>query len=882
MSLFRRISNLNFRTELEREISDELKSHIEMRTEDNIAAGMSREDARRDALLRFGNPVNVKEQVAGADAALGLESLWADIRYALRQLRRSPGFAVTSIFILALGIGASTAIFSVLNPILFEPLPYPHPDRVMMLWEMRSDGLPLDVTFGTFHGLAEHNRSFEALAVMKAWQPTMVAEDKPERFEGQRVSADYFRALGVEPVLGRDFVSSDDRFHGPNVVILSDSLWQRRFGGDRSIVGRQVRLDGNLYTVAGVMPHSFEDVLASSAELWAPLQYDPSLPADGREWGHHLRMVGRLRTGVSKEQATSELDVILHTLAQRYAKGYDSSGGAPDSMLVNSLRSDMTRGVKPALLAVLGAVFLVLLIACVNVTNLLLARGAQRRAEFAMRAALGAAPGRLVRQLLTESLLLAIIAGAAGMVVAVVGVHVLVALSPPQLPRVSAMGVDGPVFLFAFGITTLIGVVMGLVPALQASRKDLHIGMKQGSRRMAGGRQWTRRGLVVAEVSFAVVLLVSAGLLLRSLEHLFAIDPGFDASHLLTMQVQESGRKYDSEAASLLFFEQALESVRHVPGVISAGFTSQLPLSGDDEEYGLQVEKDANPGSDAALRYAVTPGYLETMHIQLLRGRLLNEHDGAGSPVAVLINESLAKRKFPGLDPIGQRIRVGPDVGHADRPWATIVGVVGDVKQTSLAVSEEDAFYIPTTQWPWADNVLTLVVRTQDDAAGLAPEVRDAIWSVDKDQPIVRVATMDRLLSDSESERRFVLILFEAFALVGLVLAATGIYGVLAGSVAERTREIGVRSALGASRGDILALVIRQGMVLTCIGILLGVSGAVIASQLLVTLLFGISRLDPVTYLVVIALLLGVSGVACFVPALRAASVDPVEALRAE
>lgn len=882
MSLSRRIANLFSRSRVEREIDDELHAHIEMRMEDNLAAGMSPEDARRDALLRFGNPAVMKERAAGADAALGLDSIWADVRFALRQLGRSPGFAWTSILILALGIGACTAIFSAVKPILIDPLPYPRTKKIMMIWETRGAGGPMDVTFGTFHGVAERSRSFATIAVMKAWQPTMVATDSPERFEGQRVSADYFRTLGISPLLGRDFDASDDRFQGPNLVILSDGLWRRRFAGDRSIVGQQVRLDDNLYTVVGVMPRSFENVLAPSAELWAPLQYDPSLPADGREWGHHLRMVGRLREGVSREQAGSELDVILHTLAQINAKGYDSSGGAPDGMMVNELQSDLTWDVRPALLAVLGAVFLVLLIACVNVTNLLLARGAQRQGEFAMRVALGAAQRRLVRQLLTESLLLALLGAVFGMVVAFAGVRAVVALSPPELPRVSAIGIDGPVFLFALGMTTLIGVVVGLVPALQASRKDLHTAMQRSSRSTAGGRQWTRRILVVAEVSLAAVLLVSTGLLLRSMHHLLAVDPGFDASHLLTMQVQESGHRLDSDAARVQFLTQALEQVRQVPGVISAGFTAQLPLSGDDSVYGVEFEGKNNPVGDPALRYAVTPGYIETMHIPLRRGRLLNEHDAAGAPVAVLINESFANLKFPGQDPIGRRVRVGLDVGHVDRPWGTIVGVLGNVKQQSLAMGDENAFYISTAQWTLRDNAQSLVVRSRGDGAALAPVIRDAIWSVDKDQPVVRVATMDNLLAASEAERHFVLMLFEAFALVGLVLAATGIYGVLAGSVSERTREIGVRSALGAPRGNILAMVIRQGMTLTVFGVLAGLSGAVAASHAIAALLFGVSRFDPATYVGVAALLICVSGIACLVPARRAASVNPVEALRAE
>jgi putative ABC transport system permease protein len=429
----------------------------------------------------------------------------------------------------------------------------------------------------------------------------MVGADKPERFEGQRVSSGYFRTLGVSPLVGRDFQPSDDHFQGPNVAILSDRLWHRRYAGDSDIVGKQVRLDDSLYTVIGVMPSSFENVLAPEAELWAPLQYNETLPADGREWGHHLRMIGRLRGGITKQQAASELSVIVHALGQINAKGYQSSGGVPGGIRLNSLQSDLTQSVKPALLAILGAVLLVLLIACVNVTNLLLSRSAQRRGEFAMRTALGAEPIRLVRQLLTESLLLAAIGGALGILVAQAGVRALVALSPPELPRVAAIRVDGAVFAFAFAVTTLIGLAVGLFPALRASHCDLREWLQQNSRQTAGGQQLARRVLVISEVALALVLLVSAGLLLRSLQRLFAIDPGFDASHVLTMQVQESGHRFSTAEARSLFFSQALDAVRQVPGVASAAFTSQLPLSGDFESYGVEFEAYPNDNSPAFL-----------------------------------------------------------------------------------------------------------------------------------------------------------------------------------------------------------------------------------------------------------------------------------------
>jgi putative ABC transport system permease protein len=568
-------------------------------------------------------------------------------------------------------------------------------------------------------------------------------------------------------------------------------------------------------------------------------------------------------------------------LGQIYAKGFDCCGGAPDRMVVNRLQDEVTRGVKPALLAILGAVVLVLLIVCVNVTNLLLARGARRRSEFALRAALGAGRMRLIRQLLAESLLLAVMGGILGMVIAEIGVRALVALSPPGLPRVGAIGVDSAVFVFGLGITSLVGLIVGLAPAIRASHSDPHSALQQSSRTTAGGHQLTRRMLVVSEVALALVLLVGAGLLLRSLEHLFAIDPGFHSGRLLTMQVQESGRRFNDDAARALFFTQALEAVRQVPGVASAAFTSQLPLSGDFDVYGLQLELRPNEDSEGLFRYAVSPAYFETMSIPLRGGRLLDEHDRPGGPRAVLVSESFAKRTFRGQTAIGQRVRLGAGVGRVDSPWATIVGVVGDVKQTSLAVSVSDAFYITTTQWDWVDTAQSLVVRTRGDAAPLAPAIRKAIWSVDKDQPVVRVATMDTLLALSQAERHFALILFEAFGIVALVLAAVGIYGVLSGTVTERMREIGVRSALGASRRDILALILRQGMTLTGIGVVIGLVGALAASQAIISMLYGISRFDPITYFGVIALLVSVSAIACWAPAWRAAKVDPSITFRA-
>jgi putative ABC transport system permease protein len=887
MSLWRQVTRglraLLNRAAVDRDVTDEVHHYFDQATDAWIARGLSPHEARRAARLELGSTTAVSEQVRAYGWENAVGTVFTDLRYAARRLRAGPGFTAITVLTLALGVGATTAIFSAVNPILFEPLPYPSSGRIAMILEIRSDGLRNAGTFGMYRQLAERNRSFDAIAVFKPWQPTMTGADQPERFDAQRVSASYFHVLGVSPILGRDFQAPDDRLNGPNVVILSDALWWRRFAGDRTIVGRQITLDDNSYLVIGVMPTSFENVLDPATELWAPLQYGIS---QGRAWGHHLRTVGRLRPGFTVDQATQELNELGRAvLKEQRPESYDPN----TQFTVAALQDELTRGVKPALLAIIGAVMLVLVIACVNVTNLLLARGVHRRGEFALRAALGAGQGRLFRQLLTESLLLAGIGGVLGMAVAIIGVRALVALSPPGLPRAGAIGVDSTVFTFGLGITTLIGLTFGFMPALQAARSDPQRNLHHGSPRTSGGHRRSRGALVVAEVALALVLLVGAGLLLRSLERLFAVEQGFDSSRLLTMQVQTSGHRFDDDRITYQFFEEVIDAVRQVPGVTAAALTSQLPLSGDLDEYGAHVE--ATPTQAAAsysvFRYAVSPGYIETMRIPLRGGRLIDEHDRSGAQSVALISESLARRAFPTESPIGRRLRVGP----TDGPPYTIVGVVGDVKQMSLALSESDAVYIVasspvaairTSQWRFADRAMSLVVRARGDVAALAPAIRQAVWSVDKNQLVVRVATMDDLVAASAAERRFALILFEAFALAALVLAAAGIYGVISGSVAERTREIGVRAALGASRGDILMLITRQGMTLTALGTAIGLLGAMGASQAIVTLLFGVSRLDPVTYVGVIVLLLVVSTLACWVPAWRASRVDPAITLRAE
>jgi putative ABC transport system permease protein len=860
----------------DRDLDDEVEHYLEQAAAAHEARGLDAGEAACAAKLELGGVTRVREELRGYGWENAVETVIADVRYGARRLRAEPGFAIVAVLTLALGIGASAAIFSAVSPILFKPLPYPHAERIETISDVGEGHRPADVTFGTFRELLARNRSFQFMAVLKAWLPALSGGGEPERLTGERVSSGYFRALGVAPARGRDFRDDDDRPGAPGVILLSDALWRRRFAGDRAILGRQVRLDGNAFSVIGVMPAGFENALAPAAELWAPLQYSAVFGPDSREWGHHLRLVARRRPGVGSDGARRELQEIARTPAPQFPRVPWAS--LEEGLIATPLQTDVTRGIRPALLAVLGAVLMVLAIACVNVTNLLLARGAQREGEFAMRAALGAGRRRLVRQLLTESLLLAAIGGAAGMIVAQFGIRAFVALSPPGLPRAGAIRLDGTAFAFGAALTAVIGALVGIFPALRVSRRELGRGLERSSRRAAGGHSRTRGGLVVAEVALALVLLIGAGLLMRSIQRALSVEPGFDSSHLVTMQVQIPGPPRLDDAARARLLDRMLEAVRGVPGVAAAAFTSQLPLSGDLDAYGVRFEQDRDPGNaGSALRYMATPGYAEAMRIPLRRGRFLDTRDGPGAR-SVLINESFARRVFGSRDPVGKRLRLGPDDGL----WSTVVGVVGDVKQDSLAPSPPDAVYVPVAQWQWVDTLMSLVVRSRGSAAPLAPAIRRAIRSVDKDAPVVREATMADFVRRSIADRRFAMILFQAFGLASLVLAAIGIYGVLSGNVAERKREIGVRSAMGASRASILALVYRQGFRLTGLGIAFGIAGSAVATRAIAALLYGVSRLDLLTYLGVVAVLAGVAAIACGVPAWRAARLDPAVTLRAQ
>jgi putative ABC transport system permease protein len=859
----------------DRRVDDEVQHFIDEAAAEHEARGMSPADARRAARLRVGNTLSIREDVRAAGWEHTVETLIADVRYAWRRILRDPAFAAVTIATLALGIGSATAMLSIAAPVLVQTLPFPDSDRIHAIWDQNQNRDRVEIAFGNFVEIQERARAFDALAVARIWQPTLAGAGLPERLEGRSVTSEYFHVFHMTPRLGRGFAAEDDVPNAARVAILSDRLWRRRFGANPRIAGEQVTLDGIGYQVIGVMPAAFEHRLMPPVDVWRPLQYDRMLPSfQGREWGHHLRLMARLKPGVEPADALAELDRIARDPVPRFARPVWASMTA--GLLVESLHADLTRESKPATLAVLAAAALLLLIACVNVVNLLLGRDAKRRAELAMRSSLGAGRLRLVRQLATETLTLALIGGLGGLLVAQLFVRLLADLGAQGLRGASA-GVDLTVFFFACGVTAIVGVVVGLIPAL--SNADLKAGVPHGSWQAGSSRRPIRRALVIVEVAFTLVLLVGAGLLFQSLRHLFAIAPGFDASGVLTMQVQVAGPRFTDPAATQRFFQEMVRAVQDVPGVADAAVTNQLPLSGDADVYGVQVEANSDPAAaGGAFRYAVSPRYFAAMGIPLARGRVLADRDAASSPRVVVVSESFARSRFADADPIGQRVRIGA----ADTPWFTVVGVVGDVKQLSLETRWFDAVYLTPEQWHFADRALTVVIKARGTAAALTPAVRDAIWSVDKDQPIVRVATLASLINATARQRTFALLLFEAFGLAALLLTAVGIYGVISSGVTDRRREIGVRTALGASRSSILRMILGEGARMAAIGIAIGLVAALVATRGLSALLFGVSPYDPLSYVVVIGVLVVVAMLACWIPARRASRIDPALTLRAE
>lgn len=799
----------------------------------------------------------------------------SDLRHGLRLLRRSPAFTVLAVFTIALGVGATTAIFSVADPVLFRPLPFPRAERLVLVGERDADGSLSNLGYPTYVDLAHEAKTLERAAVAGSWQVTLDGQGAPERVNGQRVSPSFFSMLGVRPALGRDFTAAEDTPGTNQVVIISHGLWSRRYGSDSSIVGKPISINGQAYLLAGVLPVSFESVILPGAEIWRVLGYDTSLPYACRTC-RHLQMFARLRPGVTTESATAELSGISARLVREYPKEYPAAG-----TIVRPLGDATMGSSRPVLWAVLGASVLVLLIATANVANLQLARALRREEEFAIRSALGAGRGRLTAQLIAEGVVLAMIGGAVGLLVARATLAGLVDRLPPTMPRLSAIGLDRTALAVGAAITLLLGVVLGLAPALREDR-DVTAALRAGGRRLMGGRHVARAGLVVTEMALALMLLVGAGLLARSLLRLLAVDPGFDPTHLLTLQTQASGPKYPDSSSVYANHQRILEAVRALPGIDRVGTASQLPLGGNVDSYGINAQDKplANPAlAPYADRYTVSPDFMNTMGIAIRRGRGFTTADNSdAAPLVAIVSSGLASRIWPGEDAIGKRIRMGAPNG----PWRSVVGIAANIHHRGLDASEATQVYIPERQWIFPDNSVALVVRTHMDPEHLARAVRAVVQAVDPTQPITAVASMEQVIATSTAQRRLALLLFVSFAGVALVLAVAGIYGVLAGAVTERTREIGVRAALGATPRAILVMVLLQGARLAAAGLFLGLIGALSLGRFLHSLLFGVGATDPVTLGGVALLLAMVALAACLLPALRALSVDPIAALRAE
>jgi putative ABC transport system permease protein len=804
----------------------------------------------------------------------------ADLRHGARVLSRAPAFTVLSVLTLGLGIGATTAVFSIVNPVLLRTLPYPQSDRIVLVNERDADGQPTTTGFATFADVARESRTLERVGVLSDWAPTISSgvgadAEVAELLTGDRISWSYFRVFGVQPILGRDFVASDDTPANKNVVILSHGLWARRFASDPGIVGRSILLDGSPMTVVGVMPASFDHVL-SHAQIWRVLGYSAEQPWACRTC-RHLSMVARLRPGVARETAAAELDGISRRLVADYPKEYSAAG-----MFVTPLQEVVTKAVRPALFAVLGAAVLLLLIACANVVNLQLARAVRRADEFAIRVALGAGRARLAQQLVAEGLVLALLGGVAGVLVARLALPALVARLPERLPRLEAVRLDLAVLGVTAALTISLGILIGLAPAWQGGRRAIAGALRGRSGFGGPSHRVARAGLVVAEVALALMLLAGAGLVARSLVRLLSVDAGFDPRKVLTLQLQSTGPRYHEDAAVYAYHDRVRDAVRALPGVSGVGLASQLPLGGNIDRYGVRAQDkplenpELAPSGD---RYVVSADYLRTMRIPIVGGRAFTDADAADSaaPVAI-VSAELASRIWPGEDALGKRIQLG----ETTSPWRTVVGVAANVRHSGLDAAVTQQFYIPERQWPWSDGQMILVIRTHHEPAALAAAVRRVVTSIDPTQPIAHLATMDQVIATSTAQRQLALTLFAAFGIAAVLLAAFGIYGVLAGSVAERTPEIGLRTALGATPGDIIAMVLRQGARLAALGVVLGLAGALALTRFLRTLLFGIAPSDPATLGGVVVVLVAVAIAACLVPARRAVRVDPITALRAE
>jgi putative ABC transport system permease protein len=801
-----------------------------------------------------------------------MDTLLRDLRYGMRSLFKRPGFTAVALIALALGIGANTAIFSLVNAVLVKPLPFKEPDRLVWMWgNIRNGGNRASVSPLDFLDYRSQNTTFQnfAAAISIPLPVNLTGNGEPERLTGASVTGDYFQALGVQPALGRGFQLENEKTGQDQVAVLSYGLWQKRFGGDPSIVNQTITLDGNTFAVLGVMPKEFN--FPAATDLWVPMNFD-SRPGMKQRKAHFLRPIGRMKPGVTLAQAQADTDNVARRLEELYP---DTNTGW--NLRLVSLRDRLIGNTKPTLFILFGAVGFVLLIACANVANLLLVRAASRDREIALRTALGAGRFRIVRQMITESVLLALIGGTLGAILAVWGVELLVALSADNIPATAQVKIDANVLVFTLLISLITGVLFGLAPALRTMKLNLSESLKEGGRTGNEGatRNRMRSILVVAESAVAVVLLIGAGLLVRSLLRLQNTAPGFDAHNVLTMRVDLPEQKYGQEEKAANFYQQLEARVGSLPGVETVGMISELPMTGQPNDMPYYVEGRPPSSPDESFDddfRRINQHYFKAMRIPLLRGRNFTEQEVQQGAKLVIVSDLLVQQVFPNEDPIGKRLVMS----FRNEPFE-IIGVVGDVRHRALESQPLPAMYMPHFD-PW----MNLVIRTQNNPASFAGAVRKEIHEIDRDQPVAAVKTMEDWLDTSTAGPRYRTTLIGLFAVLALVLASTGIYGVMSYSVTQRTHEIGVRMALGAKRFDVLKLVLRQGMLLVLVGVVLGLAGALALTRVMASLLYEVPAKDPLTFAVVSLLLAGVAFIACYIPAYRATKVDPLIALRYE
>lgn len=876
-SLGRRVRALLRSEEIHQEIDEELHFHIDMQAEENVRHGMEPDEARREAERRIGRLERVKEQGYEVRGGRWLESFWRDCRYGARSLRNSPGFTLAAVLTLAVSIGANTAIFGLVNAVLLRPLPYPDADRLVKLYGRDETGENFPIAPADYLEHYRQARSFEQLAAYRETPFNLTGRERPERLNGAIVTQEFFALLKVQPRAGRVILPGQDEPGSPRVVVLSDALWQKWYGRDPGVLGQTLNLDGEPRTVIGVMPEGFQ--FPAGSELWASSRYavpehplratsDPSLRRDT----HYFDIIGRLKPGITPEQAKAEAGAIATQIKQQYGDDEEAVGAA-----VVSLHEDIVGGTRPALLLLIGAVAILLLIACANVANILLARGASRQKEIVLRMALGAGRVRVVRQLLIESLLLATVGGFLGALLALWGVTPLKALMPPDMSAGAGPGLDGRVFVFAAIVSLGSVLIVGLFPAINLAGLNLNGVLNEGGRGGAGGGRSARarRLLVASEIALAVVLLVGAGLLMRSFYRLSEVPLGFDPQEVVSAQLTLPQTRYPEKVDRARFVRQVLERLGSEPGLTSTAVISRLPLNAGASTRSVEVQGRLAPSSGEVTPdyLVISPHYFRSLSITALAGRDFDERDDAGSPRVVIINEAVARHFWTGQDPLGKLIKIGDD-------WSQVVGVVGNVRQRSPAQEPPPSVYVPYAQDPWPS--MSLVVRTKSDTAVATRALEAAVGSVDKDVPVYRVRAMSEVVAQSLSARRWRMLLLGLFGLTALTLACLGIYGVTAYSVVQRTREIGIRLALGAQKGDVLRLVIAQGLKLALVGVAVGLLAALALMKLAASLLYGVDVADPLTLVAVSALLITLTILACLVPARRATKVNPIIALKHE